>query len=84
MEIVPFKGPRSPSPHPIVDGHFDPDMVYKALGVYTPSETGEAYIILSNTKGEMWFISNRHLRTYALLDSDAFYLPKRKDLSGAA
>ena len=84
VEIVPFAGPRSPRPHPVEDGGFDTDLIYKCLGIYTPSETGEAYVILSNPGREIWFISNRHLRAYALLDSDALCLPKRKTTTGAA
>ncbi|MBD1398048.1 hypothetical protein H9Q13_12795 [Pontibacter sp. JH31] len=61
-------------PHPINDGRFDPAYAYKVLGVYNASETSECFFILSNTHGEMWFISQRHLRTYKLLDSDEFFV----------
>jgi hypothetical protein len=40
-EIHPFEGPVSPRPHPIHEGHFDPQYVYKVLGMYNPSETSE-------------------------------------------
>ncbi|WP_199688431.1 hypothetical protein [Pontibacter oryzae] len=61
-------------PHPVNDGRFDPAFAYKVLGVYNASETSECFFILSNTYNEIWFISQRHLRAYKLLDSDALYL----------
>ncbi|WP_299756063.1 hypothetical protein [uncultured Pontibacter sp.] len=61
-------------PHPINDGRFDPAFAYKVLGVYNASETSECFFIISNTYHEMWFISQRHLRTYKLLDSDDFFI----------
>jgi hypothetical protein len=61
-------------PHPINDGRFDPAYAYKVLGVYNASETSECFFILSNTLNEIWFISQRHLRAYKLLDSDQLYL----------
>jgi hypothetical protein len=61
-------------PHPINDGRFDPAYAYKVLGVYNASETSECFFILSNTYNEIWFISQRHLRAYKILDSDELYL----------
>jgi hypothetical protein len=61
-------------PHPVNDGRFNPDYAYKVLGVYNASETSECFFILSNTSHEMWFISQRHLRAYKLLDSDDFFI----------
>lgn len=61
-------------PHPINDGRFDPAYAYKVLGLHSASETSECYFILSNTHNEIWFISQRHLRAYKLLDSDELYL----------
>jgi hypothetical protein len=86
VEIQPYDGPRSPHPHPIRDGHFDPKYVYKVLGMYNPSETSECYFVLSNPQRQIWFIAQRHLLTYKLIDSDEFFLPKEsalklKDLS---
>ena len=60
-------------PHPITDGRFDPAYAYKVLGLHSASETSECYFILSNTQNEIWFISQRHLRAYKLLDSDKLY-----------
>ena len=39
---------------------------YGFMGVHSPSETGEAYFILSNDRDEVWFIANRHFRTWEL------------------
>src|SRR6266550_8026222 len=76
VEIHPFDGPVSPHPHPIDEGHFDPHYVYKVLGMYNPSETSECYFVLSNTQRQIWFIPQRHLLAYRLIDSDEFFLPK--------
>lgn len=74
-------------PHPVNDGRFDPDFAYKVLGVYNASETSECFFILSNTYNEIWFISQRHLRAYKLLDSDELYValaePKQENLMRA-
>lgn len=66
-------------PHPINDGRFDPAYAYKVLGLHSASETSECYFILSNTQNEIWFISQRHLRAYKLLDSDKLYLKLDKE-----
>lgn len=75
VEIFPFDGPRSPHPHPIEDAHFDPRYVYKVLGMFNPSETSECYFVLANPDRQIWFIPQRHLRAYKLIDSDEFFLP---------
>lgn len=56
----------SPPPLPLENG-FSQGVAYLALGAFSLSETGEAYLILSNDRDEIWFISNRHLRTYKLI-----------------
>jgi hypothetical protein len=76
VEIHPFERPHQPHPHPIDDGHFDPHYVYKVLGMYNPSETSECYFILANPQREIWFIPQRHLLAYRLIDSDEFFLLK--------
>jgi hypothetical protein len=76
VEIHPFEGTHQPHPHPIDDGHFDPAFVYKVLGVYNPSETSECYFMLANPERQIWFIPQRHLLAYRLIDSDEFCLPK--------
>ncbi len=55
----------APNPKPLEHG-FCKGVAYRALGAFSLSETGEAYFILSNDDDEIWFISNRHLRTYQL------------------
>lgn len=60
-------------PHPINDGRFDPAYAYKVLGAYNASETSECFFILSNTYNEIWFISQRHLRAYKIIESDELY-----------
>ncbi len=82
VEIHPFEGPHQPHPHPIKDGHFDPSLIYKVLGVYNPSETSECYFMLANPDRQIWFIPQRHLLAYRLIDSDEFFLSK-SDISEA-
>jgi hypothetical protein len=78
VEIHPFEGPHQPHPHPIRDGKFDPAFVYKVLGMYNPSETSECYFVLANPERQIWFIPQRHLLAYRLIDSDEFFLPKEE------
>ncbi len=61
-----------PKPLPSKSG-FSRDRAYRALGVYNPSETSDAYFILSNDCNEVWFICNRHLRTYALMPEEKHF-----------
>ena len=49
--------------HPLpLDNGFGEETAYRALGIYSPSETSECYFVLANDRDETWFISNRHLR----------------------
>src|SRR5438874_6882864 len=75
VEIVPMEGEHPPHPHPIDDGKFDPKLIYKVLGIYNPSETSECYFMMANPEREIWFIPQRHVRAYQLIDSDEFFLP---------
>ncbi|WP_336769019.1 hypothetical protein [Pantoea endophytica] len=80
--------PGGPRPLPLLSG-FSLTMAYRALGCFNPSETSDAYFILSNDRDEVWFICNRHLRTmYLQRDSTAFRLPLAsfdgQSLTGAA
>jgi hypothetical protein len=77
VEIVALEDEHPPNPHPIREGRFDPAMVYKVLGVYNPSETSECYLMLVNPQRQIWFIPQRHLRAYKLIDSNEFFIPKR-------
>ena len=61
------------APLPLQSG-FSIDVAYRALGIYSPSETSECYLVLSNDRNEIWFISNRHLRVVGVF-------PERRDLS---
>lgn len=68
---------NGPKPLPLING-FSPSQAYRALGLYNPSETSDAYFVLSNDRDEIWFICNRHLRSHALLpDELALRLPIR-------
>ena len=57
---------NGPRPLPLESG-FTLNTSYRALGMFNPSETSDAYFILSNDRDEIWFICNRHLRTVAAL-----------------
>lgn len=66
---------NGPKPLPLLSG-FSTSQAYRALGLYNPSESGDAYFVLSNDRDEIWFICNRHVRTHALLpDELALRLP---------
>lgn len=80
VEICPYEGGQQLHPHPIRDGKFDPAFVYKVLGTYNPSETSESYFVLANPERQIWFIPQRHLRAYRLIDSDEFFL-RREEVS---
>ncbi len=65
----------APPPKPLSHG-FSRQFAYLVIGAFSLSESGEAYFILSNDQNQIWFISNRHLRSYKLLpDSTAFQIP---------
>jgi hypothetical protein len=81
VEIHPLTSGQIPHPHPVDEARFEPGYVYKVLGMYNPSETSECYMILSNPQQQIWFIPQRHLLAYALLDSDEFYLTKEEALA---
>ena len=71
---------NGPKPLPLQNG-FSLGTAYRALGLYNPSETSDAYFIMSNDRDEVWFICNRHLRTYGLLpDEMSFRFVLRDDL----
>jgi hypothetical protein len=46
--------------------------------MYNPSETSECYFVLANPERQIWFIPQRHLLAYRLIDSDEFFLLKSK------
>lgn len=64
-----------PKPLPLKSG-FSEGTRYRALGLFNPSETSDAYFVLANDRDEIWFICNRHLRATGILrDETAMRLP---------
>lgn len=58
---------RAQGPHPLpLDSGFSERYVYRVIGIYNPSESGECWLVLSNDQDQMWYISQRHVRTHAL------------------
>ncbi|NLJ92216.1 MAG: hypothetical protein GX324_04050 [Aeromonadales bacterium] len=74
VRVQEMTGNRAPMPKPLASG-FVIDNAYRVLGIFTPAETSDAYLILSNEQDELWFICNRHLRTVAMLEQGPFRLP---------
>lgn len=66
---------NGPTPFPLRSG-FNADTAYRALGMFNPAETSDAYFIFSNDRDEIWFICNRHMRSVrALPGNTAFRIP---------
>ncbi|MBC8065330.1 MAG: hypothetical protein H7Y17_10900 [Chlorobia bacterium] len=61
VRIEEMSGESAPRPLPLQSG-FSKDKTYEVLGIHTPSESAEAFLILRNDRDELWFISNRHCR----------------------
>lgn len=61
VRIEQMEGKFAPRPLPLENG-FSKDKTYAPVGMFCPSESGEAYLILTNDRDELWFISNRHVR----------------------
>jgi len=78
VEIVPMEKGRIPHPHPVDEGKFDPSYIYKVLGMYNPSETSECYFVLANPDREIWFIPQRHLRAFGILNSKELFLSRNR------
>ena len=57
--------PKGPTPFPLEQG-FCAEVAYRVLGIYNPSESGECWLILSNNDDQLWYISQRHVRTFSL------------------
>ena len=69
---------NGPKPCPLESG-FSMSQAYRALGLYNPSETSDAYFVLSNDRDEICCVCNCHVRAYALLpDERALSLPIRE------
>lgn len=60
---------KGPPPFPLDHG-FKSGVGYRVLGIYNPSESGECWLILSNDQNQLWYISQRHVRTWRLLPSE--------------
>lgn len=66
---------NGPTPFPLKSG-FNVQTAYRALGMFNPAETSDAYFIFANDRDEIWFICNRHLRVVrAIPGSTDFRLP---------
>lgn len=57
---------KGPAPFPLEHG-FGVGTAYRVLGIYNPSESGECWLILSNDDDQLWYISQRHVRTHSLV-----------------
>lgn len=73
--------PHGPRPMPLQSG-FSMDTAYRALGMFNPSETSDAYFILANDRNETWFICNRHLRTVAIAPGCTDFRRPLQDFEG--
>ena len=66
---------NGPKPFPLTSC-FSIGQAYRALGLYNPSESSDAYFVWRNDCDEIWFICNQHARANALLpDKRSFTLP---------
>lgn len=74
VRIEEMEGPRAPMPSPLQSG-FTSETAYRVIGIYNPSETSDAYLMLSNERDEIWFISNRHVRTMGFNSCGLLRLP---------
>jgi len=63
---------NGPKPFPLQSG-FSLLCAYRVLGIYNPSETSDAYMVLANDRDELWFICNRHLRVHALMPGESTF-----------
>lgn len=61
---------NGPAPFPLDHG-FGVDAAYRVLGIYNPCESGECWLILSNNDNQLWYISQRHVRTHSLVPNSS-------------
>lgn len=66
VRMEPLVGVRAPQPQPLESG-FSHEAAYRVLGMHNPSETADAYLMLSNDRDELWFICTRHVRAVGVL-----------------
>lgn len=55
-----MEGKNAPVPKPLQNG-FSEGVAYRVIGAM--GDIGECYMMLSNDNNEVWYVSNRHLRT---------------------
>lgn len=72
VRIQQLETPLAPNPKPLAHG-FNNDTAYRVLGCFSLAESADAFFILSNDRDEIWFISNRHLRTCDLAPESAVF-----------
>ncbi|MDQ6622461.1 MAG: hypothetical protein M3Y86_03100 [Verrucomicrobiota bacterium] len=78
VRIEEMAGDLAPNPKPLAHG-FNKATAYRVLGGFSLAESADAFLILSNDRDEIWFISNRHLRTHALRPGTTeFRIPLRE------
>lgn len=77
---------RQAGPQPLpLDQGFCAENAYRVLGIYNPSETGECWLILTNDRDEMWYISQRHVRTWRLQpEISQFRLPLSQNINAVS
>lgn len=73
VRIEQLEDERAPLPKPL-DSGFSNRRLYRVLGMFSPSETSEAYLILPNDRDELWFISQRHVRFAGLRETQEHHL----------
>jgi len=76
----PYTGKDTPlGPTPEIAG-LKPEKMYRVIGMsYDAEPDTEAFVIVVNEVGEIWFISNRHVRVAEALKEDApVYLVRDK------
>jgi hypothetical protein len=65
LYVIVSQRPQGPEPLPLEHG-FSAGVAYRVLGIYNPSESGECWLVLSNDDNQLWYISQRHVRTWSL------------------
>lgn len=61
VRIEQLSGDRAPVPLPLSSG-FSIDKEYEIMGMWTPSESADAFAVLINDFDQIWYICTRHLR----------------------
>ena len=76
----PYQGSDTPLGPTIEDAKLSPEKVYKVIGMsYDAAPDTEAFVIVVNEFGEIWFISNRYVRVFsAEKNNESVFLVKDK------